>query len=322
VEVRDCRVALSALLAMTSLGTAALHRGALFMAALTLTACGGLPDDYARADAPIAGRLSLPGGRPMIALVLGSGGPRGFAHIGVIKALEAAGIQPDLIVGTSSGALVGSLYAAGFDAAELERRAMAFDLARVFDFTFNKFGKFKGEGLQKLVNEVLQGKPIEQLKRPLAIVATKVPIGEMTLFTQGNTGLAVRASSAIAGSFVPVKIRGATYMDGDLVSPVPVLAAKLLGADLIIAVDVSADLADTPPLENIPLDWVSTGVIRKTLIERETEHAAVMIRPRLPYYAGASQEYKRTAIAAGEAAGRAAVAQIRASIEQARLVRR
>jgi NTE family protein len=294
-----------------------LRRRALFALALTLAACGHLPDDYTDADAPVAGKPTLPAKRPIIAFALGSGGPRGFAHIGVIKALEAAGIQPDLIVGTSSGALVGTLYAAGFDAAELERRALALNLTPLFDFTFNKFGKFKGEGVQQLINEVLQGKPIEQLKRPLAVVATKVPTGEMTAFTRGNTGLAVRASSAIAGSFLPVVIRGATYMDGDLVSPVPILAAKQLGADIVIAVDVSADLADTPPLENIPLDWVSTGVVRKTLIEREAEHAAVMIRPRLPYYAGASQEYKRMVIAAGELAGRAAVAQIRASVARA-----
>ena len=175
-----------------------------------------------------------------IALVLGGGAARGFAHIGVIKALESQGIRPDIVVGTSAGSVVGALYAAGHSGFDLQQISMKMDEGKIGDWTISGRGFFKGEFLQDFVNREVGNLPIEKLPKPFAAVATDLQTGESVAFRYGNTGMAVRASSSVPGIFQPVKIRGREYVDGGLTSPVPVETARRMGADIVIAVDVSS----------------------------------------------------------------------------------
>ncbi|MBL8490698.1 MAG: patatin-like phospholipase family protein, partial [Rhodocyclaceae bacterium] len=175
-----------------------------------------------------------------IGLALGGGAARGFVHIGVIKALEAQGIVPDIVVGTSAGSVVGSLYAAGLTGFELQKVAMQMEEGQVGDWSLPDRGVIKGEALQNFVNKVVGGRPLEKLSRTFGAVATDLQTGEQVVFRTGNTGMAVRASSSVPGLFQPVRINGREYVDGGLVSPVPARAARTMGANFVIAVDISA----------------------------------------------------------------------------------
>jgi len=268
------------------------------------------PQDYTLADAPLAAPLAV-NAPPRFALVLGSGGHRGHAHIGVLKVLEAEAIRPDLVVGASVGALVGALYAAGIGARDIERRALELDHEDLKEFTLSRYGFLSGEGMQRFVNDTVAGRPIEALDIPFAAVATEIPSGAPVAFTRGNTGLAVRASAAIPGVFLPVKSRGRLYADGDVARPLPARTARSLGASIVVAVDVSADPAGAP-FEEIPPEWVKEGIMRRVMIEAEAGAADLILRPKLPYYAPRTREYKLLAIAKGEEAAREALPRLRA----------
>ncbi len=177
--------------------------------------------------------------RPLIALALGSGGARGFAHVGVIKALEAAGIKPDIVTGSSSGAIVAALYASGLSGVELERMAVELDQGALIDFSLFGSGWVRGEALQDYINEAVGNVPMERLAKPFAVVATDAKSGKMVVFNRGNTGLAVRASSSVPDLFISPVIDGIPYLDGGLTNPVPVRVAKSMGADIVIAVDLT-----------------------------------------------------------------------------------
>lgn len=249
-----------------------------------------------------------------LALVLGSGGPRGFAHIGVLEALERLGIRPDLVVGTSMGALIGALYASGIPARniwDLVREARPISWAS--DLTWNRYGWLTGEGLERDVDRAVGGRSIESLPVRFVAVATCLPTGERTEFAFGNVGTAVRASSSVIGTFVPVQIGDRVYGDGDLVAPVPVATAKRMGARRIIAIDVSASLSDTPDWGGSYPNWIATGIFREHLIREELPLADVPIRVHMRYYASGNDEYKEYARAAGVAAIDAAVPQLRAA---------
>jgi len=176
---------------------------------------------------------------PTLALVLGGGAGKGFAHVGVIKALEAHGIIPDMVVGTSAGSVVAALYASGYDGFELQRISLSMDEDTVRDWVLPNRGFIRGEALQNFINEAVQGRTIQALNRKLAVVATDLQSGQPMVFQSGNTGMAVRASSSVPGVFRPVKIGTREYVDGGLVSPVPVRTARELGADIVIAVNIS-----------------------------------------------------------------------------------
>lgn len=283
-----------------------------------LAACGSPPIDYRGKDAvSFEQPQRKPLSRPLIAVALGSGGPRGLTHLGVLKALEANGIVPDLIVGTSSGALVGSIYASGLPLAEIESMAMDLQPTEVLDFSYSDRGYIRGEALQKFINRLVKGKRLEQLTKEIAIVSTDLKTGTAVVFNRGDTGLAVRASSAIPGRFQPVKINGRDYLDGDLVSPVPMRAARELGADVVIGVDVSAYVEDTPTTKNFPVDWIITGTMRKTMVDHEARFADVLIHPNIGYYAGWSDAYKLLCFARGERDTLAAMPKIKAAIAAA-----
>jgi len=222
-----------------------------YTAALLLAGCALAPVNYEAGDAPQAAQVvRVQSARPVVGLVLGAGGSRGFAHIGVIKALETAGIRPDLVVGVSSGAVVGALYAAGMDARALEAAALEVEDNDLIDFTLFGPAMVEGARLQDFINGATGNRPIEKLSLPFAAVAAESGSNRMTVFNRGNTGIAVRASASVPRLFWPVIIRGTEYVDGGLASRVPVSVARAMGADLVIAVDVSrrgsvdADAAD------------------------------------------------------------------------------
>ena len=278
--------------------------------AMLLAACGDSAEDVAPDNPPRADRAVLPPS-PRLALVLSSGGPRGFAHIGVLKVLADAGLAPDLIVGTSSGALVGVLYGADPRPGELETQALALSGADVFDYdVFRR--RISGSALQSWINAAVRDAPLDRLKIPVAVVATRQDTGAPVAFTRGNTGAAVRASSASPGSFAPVTISGVTYIDGDISAPLPIAIARALGARNVIAIDVAQNVTRAPAPIDAPASWTREAVARRAMIERESSGADLIIEPRLPYVTGFSAAYRRMAIATGEEAARAMLPRVRA----------
>jgi len=269
------------------------------------------PDRLPRFVAPNGGPA------PRVALVLGSGGPRGFAHVGVLKVLEEAGIKPDLVVGSSVGAMVGALYAAGRSAAELEQEAEGINVLEFFEFGMLRGGHATGAMTQKWVNERVEHKPLESLGMPLVVAATRLRDNSQALFNHGDTGLAVRASSASPGSFEPVKIGDELFVDGDESSPVPIRAARTLGAKVVIAVDVSAYASTTPP--DAPREWIEKDARRAKQVASEAPEADVLLHPDIGYYAGHSKEYRRRVIAIAERYTRERLPAIRAAYEKARV---
>jgi NTE family protein len=253
--------------------------------------------------------------KPRVALVLGSGGPRGFAHIGVLKALDEAGVRPDIVIGSSVGAMVGALYAAGLTANDLERLAYELNVMDFFETPLLWGGLASGRAVQAYVNERVKDKPIESLQIPFVAAATRVSDGKLALFNRGDTGLAVRAASASPGQFEPVKIGGDSFVDGDEASPVPILAARQLGAEVVIAVDVSAYLEDTP--QGVPREWVVKDERRSRQVAAEAREADVLVHPNIGYYAGHTEPYRRNVIAIAEKATREKLPAIRAALARA-----
>lgn len=219
--------------------------------------------------------------RPVIALVLGSGGARGYAHIGVIEVLEQQGIRPDFIVGTSAGSIVGSIYASGKSAAELRDIALKLKANDVRDVNVSLKGFFDGKKVEDYVNDQVHNIPLQKLKIPMYVVATELKDGTKTVFNYGNTGQAVRASTSIPSMFVPTKIHNTEYVDGGLVSPVPVEVARELGADVVIAVDILAQPIHTETTNVWGLFNQNINIMQGRLAEEELKDADVVIQPDL-----------------------------------------
>jgi len=255
----------------------------------------------------------LQGAAPRIALVLGSGGPRGFAHIGVLKVLDEMGIHPDLIVGSSVGAMVGVLYAGGYDGKSLER--LAKDLNMLSFYELREILKKRGTGvpLQDYVDRKLDGRTLEELRIPVAVAATRLSDRKLVLFDRGDAGLAVRASAADPDNFEPVRIAGDSYADGDELSPVPIHAARELGARFVIAVDVSAYPQTTPA--GVPQAWIDKDARRARQIRAQAPQADVLLHPDIGYYAGFSESYRRRVMSTAEAYTRAHMGEIRKALE-------
>jgi len=249
--------------------------------------------------------------REKFALVLGGGAARGFAHIGVIKVLEANGIVPDLIVGTSAGSLVGALYASGVDAFELQRLGLALDESTFADWTIGSRGLLKGEALAAYVNQQLKQQPIERLKRSLAIVATDLRSGEPMVFQRGDVGTAVRASSAVPGIFSPVKIADRDYVDGGLTHPVPVAIARRLGADVVLAVDISARPRNQEVGGTLDVLLQTFTIMGSRIGQYELAAADFVIRPAIGQIRGSDFSARNIAILEGEKAALAVVPELR-----------
>jgi NTE family protein len=248
---------------------------------------------------------------PKIALVLGGGAARGFAHIGVIKVLEAQGITPDMVVGTSAGSVVGALYAGGYNGFELQKIAFQLDESSVGDLVLPNRGFVKGELLQDFVNKALQNRPIEKLGKTFAVVTTDLQSGEMVVFRRGNTGMAVRASSSSPGVFQPVSINGREYVDGGLVSPVAVRVARSLGADVVIAVDISNKPKNAKISDSLDVLLQTFAIMGQSISGFELSEADVVIRPNTGMIGAAEFEAKHLAILEGEKAAQAALPAIR-----------
>lgn len=293
----------------------------VLLAAGAAAACNLSPTDHNGAGAPReAAILPLRSERPLVAIALGSGGARGFAHIGVIKALEEAGIVPDVVTGSSSGAVVGALYAAGKRATELEEIALGLEQGDLVDFALFGNGWVKGEALQNFVNRLVDGRPIERLAKPFAVVATEAKSRRITVFNRGNTGLAVRASASVPNMFVPPVINGEEYVDGGLLIPVPVKLARAMGADIVIAVDVSWFAQARDPSDPGMKQYGRSG--RYALLADELDGADVVIVPRTVRTRMLDFDQKGSNIAAGEAAGREAVPQLREALARATAAKR
>jgi NTE family protein len=246
-----------------------------------------------------------------IALVLGGGAARGFAHIGVIKVLEGQGITPDMVVGTSAGSVVGALYAGGYTGFELQKIAFQLEESSVGDFALPDRGFIKGEQLQIFVNKALQNRAIEKLAKPFAAVATDLQTGEMVVFRRGNVGMAVRASSSVPGVFQPASIGGHEYVDGGLVSPVPVKAARNLGADIVIAVDISSKPRNAKIKDTLDVLLQTVSIMGQSIANFELAEADVVIRPDTGTIGAADFDSKHLAILEGEKAAQVALPLIR-----------
>lgn len=266
------------------------------------------------ASAPVATAVRPPPKPPRIGLALGGGAARGFAHIGVIQVLEAAGIQPDLVVGTSAGSLVAALYASGKNGAELEILALTMDEGAITDWSFPSRGVIRGEALARFVRQHTGNLPIERLARPLGVVATDLDTGAGVLFQRGDTGTAVRASSSVPAVFQPVTIGGREYVDGGLVSPVPVRYARQMGADLVLAVDISSPPEGNATNDVMKLLLQTFAIMGRSINQFELRQADVVVRPGMTGLSSADFTSRVRAIRAGREAATALLPDIKARI--------
>lgn len=274
--------------------------------ALLLSSCGG---DVKPDPAPTQQR------KVKIGIALGGGAAKGFAHIGVIKILEANGLTPVVVSGTSAGSVVGALYASGMDAYTMQQTAVGLDESKIRDVSLFSGGLIKGLALQNYVNAQVQNKNFQSLKKPFIAVATRLDNGDRVMFSQGNVGQAVRASCSIPGVFEPVKIGKLSYVDGGVVSPVPVDAARKLGADIVIAVDIgAAPVAGSTPSSMLGVVNQSITIMGRKLGNDELQRANVIIRPRVGQIGATDFSQRNTAILEGERAAQAALPAIRKAI--------
>lgn len=266
--------------------------------------------------------LEAPQRPPRLGLALGGGAARGFAHVGVIQVLEQNGIRPDVVAGTSAGSLVAALYASGKGAAELERVALGMDEATLTDWTMPlaSRGLMRGEALARYVRQAVGGKLIEQMTLPLGILATDLGTGNGVLFRRGDAAQAVRASSAVPGVFNPVSIAGHDYVDGGLVAPVPVHQIREMGAEVVLAVDISADPQDISSEGLLTLLPKTTAIMGQSINRLELARADVVIRPALAGVGSADFTARQRSIEAGRVAMLAALPRLRQALAKLRPV--
>ena len=287
-------------------------------AALALAACSSAPP--VPQPVPIA-QPAAPR-KITIGLALGGGAARGFAHIGVIKALESQGIMADIVVGTSAGSLVGAMYAAGNSGFALQKLALDMDEAEISDWALPLFssssGVLKGEALQNFVNKTVHNVPMEKLKLPFGAVATDLNSGLPILFRRGNTGQAVRASSSVPSLFQPVRIGSHTYVDGGLVAPVPVRFAREMGADFIIAVNISSQTDAQAAISSLQVLLQTFAIMGQRINHYELRDADIVIHPSLGTMKGNDFNGRNLAILAGEQATFALMGQIKQKLKAKR----
>ncbi len=291
----------------------------LFMLATgaLLAGCATLPAPVPAAGYPTAGPLVRikRTNHPVVVMALSGGIAHGFAHIGVLEVLDENGIRPDGIVGTSAGSVVGALYAGGLRGEALVNAGLELRRNQVIEFTFPNSGFIDGQRLQDYIDRRLDNRPIQRLRLPFVAVATDLRTGRLVAFNRGDTGMAVRASSSVPGVFQPLTIDGHEYVDGGLVSPVPVRVARALGADIVIAVDVTRQPAAAKRLgDTASLVTQSIVVMEHALAKNELAGADIVIRPDLRNVPSTDFDLRAEAIEAGERAALAALPKIRALI--------
>jgi NTE family protein len=262
--------------------------------------------------------IPIPPRPAKVAVVLGAGAARGFAHVGVLKVLESHNVPIHMVVGTSVGSLVGSLYAFGYDAYKLQALALAVERDDLVDLTLPDNGFVKGERLENYVNRMVSGTPIEKFRIPFHAVATNIQTGKEMVFGTGNAGMAVRASCAIPGVFKPVSISENTYVDGGLVSPVAVDVARRYGADVVIAVDISTSREMTVPQGTIDTILQSVDIMYAKISQLQIPRADVVIKPNVGLVGSSEFAKKHAAILEGEKAAAAAMPAIQAVLTKFR----
>lgn len=290
-------------------------RGVAVILALVVAACSTTP---VTEPAPPATAVPVPAAKvpPRIGLALGGGAARGFAHVGVIQVLEEAGIKPVVVSGTSAGSLVAALYASGKSGGQLQQVAEAMEEATFADWTlpiFNR-GVLRGDALARYVNAQVGSRLIEDMVIPLGIVATDLQSGQDAVFQRGDTGTAVRASSAVPALFQPVRISGREYVDGGLVSPVPVRAARRMGAELVIAVDISSAPEGNLASGTLEILLQTFAIMGKSINTFELRDADIVVRPLLAGVSSADFGARKRSIEAGRQAMLQALPQLRAAI--------
>jgi NTE family protein len=281
--------------------------------AAALAACASVPVPATKEPAVVE---TTPARPPRIGLALGGGAAKGFAHVGVIAVLEEAGIVPDVLVGTSAGSLVAALYASGMNAEQLRQTALRLEEVAIADWMLplvNR-GLFRGEALARYVNDAVAGRLIEDMRIALGVVAVDLSNGQPILFRRGDTGTAVRASSAVPAVFQPVRIGGRDYVDGGLVSPVPVQFARQMGAELVIAVDISQPPEGQPASDTLQILLQTFNIMGQVIKRHEIEQADVLVKPSLAGLRSADFSARQRAIDAGRTAMQAALPQLRARL--------
>ena len=291
--------------------------GQLGLAALlmALAACTTVkpPEVVTPAETP---QVPVPKKVPKLGLALGGGAARGFAHIGVIQVLEENGIKPDMVVGTSAGSVVAAFYASGKTGAQLQWLADSMDESQLTDWSvpFLSRGMLRGDALGRYVNTQLNGLRIEDVKMPLGIVATDLQTGDGILFQRGDISLAVRASSAVPSVFEPVRIGNKDYVDGGLVSPVPVRYARQMGADIVIAVDISSRPEDAKTNDILKVLLQTFSIMGKSISQLEMTQADVVVRPVMPDVGSTEFAARKKSIEAGRAAMKLALPALKAAL--------
>jgi len=288
-----------------------LHCAVVCAIVIFLSACGSLSG---KSVEPVP--VLTP--KPVVALVLGGGAAKGFAHIGVIKALEAQGIVPDIVVGTSAGAVVGSMYAAGKNGFELQTLAISLDESQVSDWTLPDRGVLKGEALSAFINKAVGNLTLDKLPKKFGVVATDLANGDAIVFRTGDTGMAVRASASVPGVFQPVAIRGREYVDGALVAPVPVRFARDMGATFVIAVDISNKPVNSKTKSSFEVLMQTFAIMGQSLNRHELPQADIVIRPDISQLASVDFKTRHQAVLEGEKAAAQAMPGLKAKLEALR----
>lgn len=280
------------------------RRAAVLAMASILAGCGSLgPSSPGPAPVPVPPEPT-PTRAPRLGLALGGGAARGFAHIGVIQVLEREGIRPDLVAGTSAGSLVAVLFASGMDGAALEQAALEMEEATIADWTlpfFNR-GLLRGEALARFVNRKVQGRLLQDMNMPVGVLATDLVSGRGILFQRGDAGTAVRASSSVPGVFTPVSIAGRDYVDGGLVAPVPVEQVRAMGAEVVLAVDISSVPEEASGNDALRVLLRTFTIMGQSINRLTMNQADVVVRPGLAGVGSADFAARRLAIAAGREA--------------------
>jgi NTE family protein len=254
--------------------------------------------------------------RPRIGLALGSGGARGFAHLGVLKVLVEENIPIDYIAGSSMGALIGTFYGVGHSIESMYKLSTAFKRKYFLDFTVPKMGFISGKRLKEFIHLFSHQKRLEDLHPPVAVVATDLIRAEKIVFTQGSIADAVRASISIPGIFVPEKINGRMLVDGGVIDRVPVSVVREMGANIVIGVDV-AHVKQNEEITNIyDVIMQSIDIMQMELVESREIASDVMIRPRVEQFSSRAFKNTEEIIAIGEEETRRMISTIRQVIQQ------
>ncbi|GAA0460472.1 patatin-like phospholipase family protein [Alkalibacillus silvisoli] len=253
--------------------------------------------------------------RPKIGLALGSGGARGFSHLGIIKVLEEHDIPIDYIAGSSMGALVGAFYGAGQRVEDLYNLALSFRRKFFMDITVPKMGLIQGERIKSYIRMFTYNKNLEQFNIPISVVATDIHNGERVVFKEGDAAAAVRASISIPGIFVPERVNGRLLVDGGVIDRVPISVVREMGADLIIAVDCSKFEENTDILSIYDIIMQSIDIMQDDITTHQIMDADFVLRPEVYEYSSRNYSNIKEIIEKGESEAKKHVDIIKQTME-------